>query len=74
MRTWETSKKLFGVACFISEIPADPLGNGDAFQDFDTQSEAESWIERAQASGRFRHFTLWDGTSGQWVVEKEFPE
>ena len=74
MRTWETSKKLFGVACFASENPADPLGNGDGFLDFDTRSEAEAWIERARTGGRFRYFTLWNGTSGQWVVEEEFPE
>ena len=74
MRTWETSRKLFVIACFISENPTDPLRDGDAFQDFDTRSEAEAWIDRAQASERFRHFTLWDGTSGQWVVKKEFPE
>jgi hypothetical protein len=74
IRTWGNSEKRFGIACFVSAKPADPEGDGDAFEAFDNLEEARAWMERAYKAGRFRHFTVWDGISGSWEQLEYFPD
>lgn len=70
---WYNASKRYGIACFITEEPVDPDGEGDASQFFDDKSDAEAWIKKAIRAGRFKYFVLWDwGPSGEWEWVEEF--
>ncbi|SHG62082.1 hypothetical protein SAMN02745157_4542 [Kaistia soli DSM 19436] len=69
---WNSSLKRYGIACFISSIPADPDGDGDSQQFFDELNQARDWAKRAIEGGRFKYLALWDGVSGthwEWIED-----
>jgi len=70
---WDNATKRYGVACFTTEEPADPDGDGDAAQFFDDKEDAEAWIKKAIRAGRFKYFVLYDWAhSGDWDYVDDF--
>lgn len=72
MENWNTTKKCYGLACFYSQNPLRPHGDGDACQFFSTRDKARQWAEKAIQVGRFKFLALYDSTGGNWTWSEEW--
>jgi len=63
---WGTTKHRFCLACFLSDDPIYPDGEGDGSEFFDRIEDAHARACKLLQAGRFKYLALWEGPE-EWV-------